>query len=73
MNLTDFEWEILEECSGRKRARPWGAAVGVAIETLRSNGLVRSIGLTPAGWLALKERTSYSQPNFQVGNEGKKG
>jgi len=73
MSLTDFEREILEECAGLKPARPWGAAVGAALETLRSDGLV-SFGdrPTPAGWLSLKERTSYSQPDRKVGNEGQK-
>lgn len=72
-HLCDFEWEILEECSGMREARSWGAAVGAALEALNCLGLIRRGRATDKGLAALKERTSYSQPSQSVGNEGKKG
>lgn len=36
----EFEIELLEAMTGRRPAFPWGAAVGAALEFLKSSGLV---------------------------------
>lgn len=38
--LTQIEIEVLQTIGGERPARNWGAAMGQAIETLRSRGLV---------------------------------
>lgn len=59
--LCDYEVEILRECAGEIPARPWGAAVGAALEALRGNGYVDRTGhVTAKGRQYLAERESGS-------------
>lgn len=44
-DLTPFELQILRECAGELPPSPWGAAVGVALETLQSLGYVSCSGI----------------------------
>lgn len=52
-DLSDFETEILREAVGLADCRPWGAAVGQALEILAGNGYFRDGKLTPKGRQAL--------------------
>lgn len=45
----DFEIEIMEECAGLREPRPWGAAVGAALEFLTEMGFVKNGELTEKG------------------------
>lgn len=47
--LTDFEVETLREAAGEIEARPWGAAVGQALEVLRGSGYLDGNTLTSKG------------------------
>ena len=54
--LNDDDVEILRECAGQSAPRPWGAAVGAVLESLRGFGLVDRAGfITQAGRDALAQ------------------
>lgn len=46
-SLSMFEREILEEACGDVKPRPWGAAVGAALESLRGHDLIERSGFAP--------------------------
>lgn len=39
-DLVDYEWQVLRELNGEDLGLSWGAAMGVAVETLQAYGLV---------------------------------
>lgn len=47
--MCEFELQILAECAGVRDARPWAAAVGAALKTLRSGGYIIEWKVTPKG------------------------
>lgn len=53
MALNSIEREILEECAGLRKTRPWGAAVGAVLEFLRGCGYLSGGKLTSKGYAAL--------------------
>jgi hypothetical protein len=54
--LCEYEIEILRECAGEMTPRPWGAAVGQALEVLRSRGLLDNCNnITADGRRALRK------------------
>ena len=55
-SLCEFELEVLSSFAGQSPAKPWGAAVGQAIEVLRGSRLVDDAGnVTERGLEVLKE------------------
>lgn len=50
-----FEIEILQETVGEREPRPWGAAVGAALEYLRGHGYLLGTALTDKGRALLTE------------------
>lgn len=56
-DMTDWDWQILEEIAGKRPPSPWGAAIGAAIGFLRRNGYInQNQSLTAKGQEALAER-----------------
>ena len=43
--LCKYEIEILRECAGEIKPRPWGAAVGAALGVLRGSGYIDAAGV----------------------------
>lgn len=76
--MTPFEREVLEEIAGLRPARPWGAAVGAAIDFLQDDGYVtRGYGpkLTEKGKAALEGKedetdNGQQEPDRVAGDEG---
>lgn len=54
-SLGPFARDVLRECKGGDREpRPWGAAVGAALERLRGLGLISGGQITSRGYAALE-------------------
>lgn len=60
-DLTNLEWEILEECAGRRKPRAWGAAVGAALSELSDRGYVYQGTVTRRGVELLRKRDDSSR------------
>lgn len=63
--MTEHEREILEEIAGLRPARPWGAAVGAAYESLLGGGYI-----TGPGELTHKGHAALSVPSADAEREG---
>lgn len=66
-DLTDFELDVLEQLAGHRDDIPWGAAVGVAIETLIGHDMAgqrgRAVFVTGPGWARLAQRGTKKEMN----------
>lgn len=53
--MTKMEREILEELAGKRKPRPWGAAVGACLEFLQESGYAKRGVITKKGRKYLEE------------------